>query len=178
MVNDFGGSNRSDIKTVALSGNREVRPLVQTPFNERNGAVSPDGQWLAYESDSSGRLEIYVRRFSDPASGQWQVSTAGGTRPLWARDSRELFYLGLDGALMRVPVDAAGTAWNAGTPMKLLESRYFGTGSNPGRTYDISPDGQRFLMIKVAGTDQTAAPPHIVVVQNWFEELKRLVPVP
>jgi hypothetical protein len=78
-------------------------------------------------------------------------------------------------ALMRVPVDARGPVWNGGTPAKLLEPGYFGTGSNPGRTYDISPDGQRFLMIKQGYGDQ-AAPAQIVVVQHWLEELKRLVP--
>ena len=85
--------------------------------------------------------------------------------------------MGLDGALMRVPIEARGAVWSAGTPMKLLEPRYFGTGSNPGRTYDISPDDQRFLMIK-QGSSEQAAPPQIVVIQNWFEEVKRLVPTP
>ncbi|HEY5619188.1 MAG TPA: hypothetical protein VIK60_14705 [Vicinamibacterales bacterium] len=103
------------------------------------------------------------------------MSTTGGTRPMWARSGEELFYMGLDGALMRVPIETRGAMWNAGTPMKLLEPRYFGTGSNPGRTFDISPDGQRFLMIKQGTVDQTA-PPQIVVVQNWLEELTRLVP--
>ena len=84
--------------------------------------------------------------------------------------------MGLDGALMRVAVEAKDTVWSAGTPAKLLEPKYFGTGSNPGRTYDISPDGQRFLMIKQGSSDQ-APPPQIVVVQHWTEELKRLVPV-
>ena len=152
-----------------------VTPLLQTKFDELNGIVSPDDRWLAYESDSSGRFEIYVRPFPNAGGGQWQVSTGGGTRPLWARSGKELFYLGPDGALLRVPVEASGATWNAGTPAKLLEGRYFTGGAvTAGRTYDVSPDGQRFLMIKAPGADAPAA--SIIVVQHWLEELKRLVP--
>ena len=114
-----------DLMQLALDGTRRVTPLLQTTFDERNGIVSPDGRWLAYESNSSGRFEIYVRPFPNVGGGQWQVSTAGGTRPLWARSGKELFYVGADGALMRVPVEASGATWNAGTPTKLLEGRYY-----------------------------------------------------
>ena len=111
-------------------------------------------------------------------SGQWQVSTAGGRRPLWARDGQELFYLaqapGPISTLMRVPIEARSTVWSAGAPTALFQGRYF-TGTQ-GRTYDVSPDGRRFLMIKEAGGDQGDARPQIIVVQHWFEELKRLVP--
>jgi hypothetical protein len=106
------------------------------------------------------------------------VSTAGGTQPLWARSGKELFYLAADGALLRVPVEAGGAMWNAGTPMKLLGGRYYTAAgsSSAGRMYDVSPDGQRFLMIRSPGTDAGAAPPALIVVQHWDEELKRLVP--
>lgn len=141
---------------------REVRPLVQTPFDERNGIVSPDGRWLAYESDASGRFEVYVRPFPNVGDGQWQVSTAGGYQPLWSRSGTELFYVGLDGALMTVQVEPRGTAWAAGTPVKLLEALYFtgGLGAvTTGRTYDVSPDGRRFLVIKQGdGGNQTSTP--------------------
>ena len=105
------------------------------------------------------------------------MSVGGGTRPLWARNGRELFYLGLDGALMAVPIEQ-GDSWRTGPPAKILESRYLGTNSGAlGRTYDVSPDGRRFLMIKAgSGSDRIAGSPPIIVVQNWFEELKRLVP--
>ena len=164
-----------DLLQLALDGTRRVTPLLQTKFDERNGIVSPDGRWLAYESNSSGPFEIYVRPFPNVGGGQWQVSTAGGRQPLWARSGKELFYFGADGALLRVPVEASGATWNAGTPMKLLEGRYY-TGTGSGRAYDVSPDGQRFLMIKAPGTDAGAAPPALIVVQHWDEELKRLVP--
>jgi Tol biopolymer transport system component len=165
-----------DLMLLSLDGSHRVTPLLQTRFDERNGNVSPDGHWLAYESNSSRQLDIYVRPFPNAEGVQWQISTTGGTRPLWSpRTGKELFYVAADGALMKVPVDASGAAWSAGTPMKLLEGRYFTGGSNVSRSYDISPDGQRFLMIKEAGTDATE-PPSIIVVEHWDEELKRLVP--
>jgi serine/threonine-protein kinase len=156
---------------------RRVTPLVQSPFAERNGVVSPDGRWLAYEANVSGRVEISVRPFPDVNSGRWQVSTAGGTRPLWARSGQELFYVAPTGALMRVGVER-GPSWTATTPTLLVKDGYFTSpGGLPGRTYDIAPDGQRFLMIKEGGgSDQTAAAPSLIVVQHWTEELKRLVP--
>ena len=167
----------ADLLQLALDGTRRVTPLLQTKFDERNGIVSPDGRWLAYESNSSGPTEIYVRPFPNVGGGQWEVSTAGGTRPLWSRSGKELFYVGADGALLRVPVEPSGATWNAGTPAKLLEGRYYtGAGSGGVRTYDVSADGQRFLMIKAPGTDASAAPPALIVVQHWDEELKRLVP--
>ena len=164
-----------DLLRLALDGSRRVTPLLQTKFEERNGIVSPDGRWLAYESDSSGRFEIYVRPFPNAGAGQWQVSTGGGTRPLWAPRGKELFYIAPDGALLRVGVEASGATWNAGMPTKLLEGRYF-TGGGVNRAHDVSPDGQRFLMIKAPGADATAAPPSIIVVNHWDEELKRVVP--
>ena len=102
-----------------------VRPLIQTPFIERNGVVSPDGRWLAYESDNdSGRLEIYVRPFPDVKAGLWQISTDGGRRPLWAPGGRELFYVAPDRALMAVPVDGRGTTWSHGRATKVVEGVY------------------------------------------------------
>jgi len=166
-----------DVMQVELDGTHRVTPLVQSSFRERNGIVSPDGRWLAYEADDSGQFEIYVRPFPDVNSGHWQVSTTGGTRPLWARNGQELVYVALTGALMRVGVER-GPSWAATTPALLVKEGYF---TNPdvftGRTYDISPDGQRILMIKeISGADQSAAPASLIVVQHWTEELKRLVP--
>ena len=167
-----------DLMVLRLDENRRMVPLLQAPFNEWNGEISPNGRWLAYEADEFGRSDIYVRPFPDVNSGRWDVSVGGGTRPLWARNGKEIFYLASDGALMAVPIDQ-GETWRAGTPAKVLEARYLGTNSGAlGRTYDVSPDGKRFLMIKAGGaSDRPAASPPIIVVQNWFEELKRLVPI-
>jgi serine/threonine-protein kinase len=168
-----------DVMQFRLDGTNGVTPLVQTPLSERNGEVSPDGRWLAYEANyDSGRFNIYVRPFPDASSGYWQVSTDGGTRPLWARNtnSPELFYLSATGALMRVGV-APGPTWAATAPTKLFEGRYGAAANQSGRTYDVAPDGKRFLMIKAGGSeDQTAVPTSLVVVQNWREELNRLAP--
>ncbi len=161
---------------------RRVTPLIRTAFNERNGEISPDGRWLAYESNESGQDEIYVRPFPAVDAGRWQLSTGGGRQPLWARNVRELFYRTSDGALVAVPIasaeEARGPGFSAGTPSLLVKGQYYNSsGAFLGRTYDVSLDGQRFLMIKEGGVaDQTATPTQIVVVQNWVEELKRLVP--
>jgi serine/threonine-protein kinase len=152
---------------------------VQTPFTELNGEISPDGRWVAYQSNESGQEEIYVRPFPDAARGRWQISTGGGMRPLWARSGKEIFYIGLSGAVMSAAVEG-GSAFRAGNPMRLFEGPYFQDAFALGRTYDVSPDGERFLMIKMinvgGGTNEPSAPTSIVVVQHWFEELKRLVP--
>jgi serine/threonine-protein kinase len=148
---------------------------VQSPFAERNGTVSPDGRWLAYEANDSGRFEIYVRPFPEVNSGRWQVSTTGGTRPVWARSGQELVYVSPTGALMGVGV-APGPSWAATAPTLVVKEGYFTNLNWWGRSYDISPDGQRFLMIKEGGIDGTATPSSIIVVQHWVEELKRFVP--
>ena len=168
-----------DLMLLTLGKDRRVLPVVQTPQAERNGEISPDGRWLAYDSNDSGPAQIFVRPFPNTTEGKTQVSTRGGSRPLWARNGRELFYLAPDGTLMSVSV-APGAAWSAGTPTRVVQKPYFRrnrTVSAP-RPYDVSPDNQRFLMLKQAGgLDQPPAPATVVVVQNWVEELKRLVPV-
>ena len=146
----FGENTTSrDLMILTLPGTRKGQPLLTSMFVEWNGDVSADGRWLAYQSDASGRFEIYVRPFPDVGGGQWQISTMGGEEPLWARDGRELFYRGPDGAVMRVPIDA-DKAWKAGTPAQVLRAGYYEGDSVTllQRTYDISPDGRRFVMIK------------------------------
>ena len=171
-----------DLHMLRLGRERQSVRLFQTPFNEVNAEVSPDGRWLAFESDESGQREVHVRPFPDVGGGRWQVSTGGGSRPLWARNGEELFYLndsGDEAALMSVRVQNSAT-WTASTPARLFAGRFFHVvvqgQLGQGRTYDVAPDGKRFLMIKVGGTDAAEAA-RIIVVQNWTEELKRLVPV-
>jgi serine/threonine-protein kinase len=164
-----------DQMMLALDSTRRVQPLVHTASTERNGVVSPDGRWLAYESNSSGRFEIYVRPFPDVEAQQWLVSAAGGTRPLWAPNGKELFYIRPDGAVMTVPVHASAKIWSASSPSKIVEASYLTVSGISGRTYDVSPDGKGFLMLKRANLAD-AAPPAIIVVQHWFQELNRLAP--
>jgi Tol biopolymer transport system component len=164
----------TDLMKLALDGSRQVTPVLETPANERNGIVSFDGRWIAYESDTSGNDEIYVRPFPNTNEGQWQVSVGGGTRPLWSRDGRELFYVvpAAGAPLMRVPVETRGATFHAAASVKLFEGY---TAASPSRTYDLAADG-RFVMIRPPARDQTEQP-NLVVVQHWGEELKRLVPV-
>jgi serine/threonine protein kinase len=166
-----------DLMLLALDGTRRVTTLLQTPFDELSGAISPDGHWLAYETNSSGQFEIWVRPFPNTSAAKYQISRSGGARPVWAHSGKELFFFGGDGTLMRVPVDGTATTWNNKDPAKLLEARYYTGNGNPNRSYDVSSDDQRFLMIKSASADPTTVPPSIIVVQHFDEELKRLVPV-
>jgi eukaryotic-like serine/threonine-protein kinase len=172
----FALTGNQDLAMVSLDGTRRVQSLLTHPSIERNGIVSPDGRWLAYESDSSGRFEVYVRPFPDVEAGQWLISTAGGTRPLWSPNGRvpELFYVAPGGALMASRVELRKGAWSAERPTTIVAGRYAMEGVRDRRTYDVSRDGRRFLLIKEATSDAT--PPQIIVVQHWLEELRRLAP--
>ena len=170
---------RSDFDIWVLSlGESTPEPLIQTPFRESIPAVSPDGRWIAYYSDESGQREVYVQPFPD-LDGKYPISTAGGTSPVWGPEGRELFYRdGQDGqAVLVVPIDTEG-GFAAGTPEVLFEGPYLPEIPN-GRQYDLAPDGQRFLMVKEgAATGDTSTPSQIIVIENWFEELKARVPLP
>ena len=176
LLRDDSPKTRRDVGMVAPGANRQTQPLLQMPFDEENAEVSPDGRWLAYQSNESGQSQVYVRPFPQVDSGRWQISTMGGSRPAWARTGRELFYLDNNNLMTAVPVQTSPT-FSAGNPKKVFEARYLVP--NNARTYDVSADGQRFLMIKsvAEARDAGAPPPSIVVVLNWFEELKQRVPV-
>ena len=167
-----GSRDGADIAVVQPGGEARAVPLLATTFGERNGEVSPNGRWLAYNSNESGRDEVYVRPFPDVDTGRWQVSTAGGSQPLWARNGRELFFRS-NAALMAVQV-RTDQSFTAGNPAVVFEGSY--ATPQGGRTYDVSPDGQRFLMIKEGAAADPASRAQIILVQNFFEELKRLVP--
>jgi eukaryotic-like serine/threonine-protein kinase len=150
---------------------RKAEPFLRTPFNEAAPQFSPDGRWLAYVSDESGRNEIYMQPYPGPG-GKWQISTEGGREPLWNRNGRELFYRS-GNKMMSVEISTK-PSFSAGTPKVLFEGQYQSLLiSTP--NYDVSPDGKRFLMLKPVEQVQ-AAPTQINVVLNWFEELKQKVP--
>ena len=158
-----------DVYTLSLKdGNPQ--PFLRTPSLETAPRFSPDGRFIAYASDESGRIEIYVRSY--PAPGRkWQISSEGGSEPVWNPKGRELFYRA-GNKMMAVDVTVQPT-FSAGKPRTLFEGPYLPTPrSFP--DYDVSPDGQRFLMLKPS--EQTSSLTQIVVVQNWFEELKQKVP--
>jgi serine/threonine protein kinase/Tol biopolymer transport system component len=159
---------RFDLWILPLTGERKPYPFLQTEFNETHSQFSPDGRFVAYVSDESGRAEVYVQTF--PASGgKWQMSTAGGDQPQWRRDGRELFYLAPDKTLMAVPI-AAGNSLEPGTPATLFATQVPSTGLTGDRNHFIvTADGQRFLVNNVidAGNKQP-----ITLVLNWAANLK------
>jgi serine/threonine-protein kinase len=152
-----------------------IEPLIHSAFREDNGVISPDGHWIAYESDESGQLQIYARPFPHVNDGLKQISNSGGSAPLWAPNGRELFYLDGGGAHLMVVAVTTSTSLTYGTPTKLFDVPYLTSNI---RTYDVSRDGQKFLFIKDASSsDQRSAPSStLVVVLNWFEELRARVP--
>jgi Tol biopolymer transport system component len=168
--NEITPTTGIDVWVLQLS-DRKAQPILQTPFNESVPAFSPDGRWLAYISDESGRYEVYVQPYPGPG-GKWQISTEGGTEPVWNTNGRELFYRSGD-KMMAVDITTQ-PGFAAGKPRMLFEGQYQPTPVTfP--NYDVAPDGQRFLMLKPVDQAQ-AAPTQINVVLNWFEELKRRVP--
>ena len=138
-------------------------PFLTTPANEDWPVFSPDGQWIAYESDESGQREVYVTTYPG-AERKRQVSIAGGGNPRWRSDGSELFYISEEGVLMAVDVATTPTL-QLGAPQPLFELA--------DADYDVHPSGERFLIVR---TERPATPGHINVVLNWFEELERLVP--
>jgi serine/threonine-protein kinase len=155
--------------------------LIGGPADQYGGNISPDGRFLAYQSNESGQWEVWVRPFPDVSSGRVQVSRGGGTHPLWSRSGDELFYLDLNGqisgtgALMAVPIDTT-SGFEPGVPQMLFENSFV-VPQQMWSVYDISPDGQRFLMFNTADVDtETEQRREVVIVENWVEELKRLVP--
>ena len=164
------------VMAMRLDSARQVRPLVNMPGVVTDGVVSPDSRWLAYVARDSGGPNVFVSPFGTGDHGRFQVTPVGGTQPRWSADSAELFYLGLDGSLMSLDV-GRGATFTTGRPKRLLDrAYYYGLTLSRSGSYDVAPDGRRFLMLKdEASADQTAS---VVVVKHWFEELKRLVPLP
>jgi Tol biopolymer transport system component len=143
-----------------MTGDRQPVPFLQTPANEALARISPDGKWLAYTSNESGPLGVFVTRFP-AAGGKWQVSTKGGTFPMWSRDGRELFYFDLDGALMAVPVKS-GAEFEAGVPVRLFTPNASVGGVGIGTFYDVAADGRFLVNLHV----ETTAPPAVVIL-DW-----------
>ena len=144
-------------------------PVVQTEFNEVDGRFSPDGRWIAYASDESGQMEVYVQPYPRPG-GRWRVSTNGGLEPHWRRDGKELFYLALDRRLMAVPIASTGSTFESGAPQALFETHT--PSASPGYriNYDVTADGQRFLVNTALSAGASTS---VTVVLNWTALLKK-----
>jgi dipeptidyl aminopeptidase/acylaminoacyl peptidase len=151
----------------------EATPLVASPSAEYAANISPDGRYFAYQSaESGGRFAVYVQPYPDTSKGRWQISSDAGLAPVWARTGRELFYLDESFTLMAVTVEASGGQFVASRPFKVLDAQT----SGDFYSYDVTPDGRRFLMMKESTAGNRSRPPEMVVVLNWREELKARVP--
>jgi eukaryotic-like serine/threonine-protein kinase len=170
-----------DLWALPMTGDPVPFVVVQAPFNERWGTFSPDGRWVAYQSDESGTFEVYVRAFYAPGdnqtdssatlSGQWQISTAGGVYPAWSPDGQELYYLDPAGNLRAAPFIAAGDTVEVGNPVTLFTPRVAGGVATPTNRspYDVAGDG-RFLISTVVGEVSTAP---ITLIMNWKPEAEQ-----
>ena len=160
-----------DIGVLSMEGDRKPELLAETVFAEAHPVLSPDGRWLAYASDESGRREVYVRSFLE-AGGRWQISTEGGAEPRWNPAGKEIFYRRGD-EMWAVSV-ATEPSFQPGRPTLLFEGSFDSGGYF--HNYDVSPDGKRFMMVQREESSESA-PDRLHVVLHWFEELERRVPV-
>ncbi|MGH9672691.1 MAG: TolB family protein [Bryobacteraceae bacterium] len=151
-----------DLFAVPMDGDRTPIPVVQSEFNDTAGVFSPDGRWIAYQSNESAPAQVFVQGFPK-AAGRFQVSTNGGVRPNWRRDGREIYYLSPDRKMMAVEVKADGLAFETGRPRVLFQTRVAGAPPFV-NTYDVTADGRRFLINLEL---ETAATTSITVVMNW-----------
>jgi Tol biopolymer transport system component len=151
----------------------EPRPFVSGPFIEQDAAFSPDGHWLAYASNESGRLEVYVRPFPGPG-GRWQISSSGGLLPKWSLSSREFFYRTADQKIMVATYTATGDSFQANKPQLWASSQFIGRG--PNSNFDVHPDGKRFVVLKVPGTGEIPAVNKVSFYFNFFDVLRRKSP--
>jgi hypothetical protein len=141
--------------------------LAATKFSQVSPDLSPDGRFLVYSSNETGRDEIYVVPFPNAGSAKWPISTGGGSEPRWSHHGAEIFYRDGSGNMVSVPVKTAPT-FSFGAPRTLFLARSFFASSRH-RQYDVSPDDKRFMMIRAVGSP---VPDRLVIVSNWFEELK------
>jgi Tol biopolymer transport system component/DNA-binding winged helix-turn-helix (wHTH) protein len=157
----------SNVWILPLFGDRKPFPFADTAFIEASAVFSPDGQWIAYTSNEGGQLDVYVQSFPGPGTKS-QVSRDGGSHPVWRADGRELFYLGLNGTMMSVPI-RAGRSFDAGPPRALFHPNVWTLTRN--QVYAVTKDGQRFLVVATPQTSSGAAP--LTVVLNWAATIHR-----
>jgi len=167
-----GKNTSADLWVLPMEGDHKPFPYLTTPFDEGQGKFSPDGHWVVYTSNESGTKEVYVQPFPMSTGGKWPISNGGGNQPRWSHDGKELFYFTPDSTLMAVSVSANGTAFQPGVPKPLFRAAVLG-GNGGGATgawrWDVTPDGQRFL-VNTALEDTAASP--VTIVLNWQSALK------
>ena len=170
---------QSDLSLLPLNGKQELIPFLITPFGENDARFSPDGGWVAYTSDESGRYEVYVVPFCSELTpegklapcdrtGRLQVSKAGGVKPLWSRGGKTLYYQSLEGTVMAVPVDGTGDEFTAGVAELLFTPMNVRDTGRRGFAWDVTPDGERFLIRTHTASDATP----LTLVLNWTKMLE------
>ena len=168
-----GTTGERDIRAIRPGVDSVPVELLTTPFDEKVAALSPDGRWLAYESNESGQNEVFVRPFPNAGDGKWQISSTGGTAPLWAHSGKELFYL--NGSAELVAVDVVTTpTFSSGEQRVLFSAVQYFRGANA-HHYDVTPDDQRFVMVGSARAGGGDVDRELIVVENFLEELKAKV---
>jgi serine/threonine-protein kinase len=176
---ELNGPNGMDIMILPLEGSESTgwkpgKPSVflGTQWMEQSAMFSPDGRWIAYQSNETGKTEVYVRPFPGPG-GKWQISSDGGSFPVWSRTTKELFYRSNDMRIMVAPYTVIGDSFKADKPKLWSDGQFSERVGNP--TYDVHPDGQRFAVIKQQNPTATAN--RVVFIFNFFDELRRIAPV-
>ena len=185
VVVHAAGMTNADIHLLPLDGDRVPQPLIATAVVETLPEVSPDGRWIAYQSNESGRWAVYVQPFPNVDDGKWQVSPGTGFSPVWSADGRELFYLafGPNGRAMMAVGYAGDPTFTPSRPERLFALPAGIDFGGAFRQWDVAPDGQRFVMLRETeedptGNDPRQGPGELVYVGNWFTELVERVPIP
>ena len=162
-----------DLWTLPLDGEAKPQKYLATEFNESQGRFSPDGHFVTYASNASGRSEVYVQPFPNAGEGKWMVSTDGGSAPRWRRDGKELYYVSADSKMMAAEVSTV-PAFKKGVPKELFSAPIWGGGGTTNVTrYDVTGDGQKFLINAVPSEASGAEITPITVILNWPELLKK-----
>jgi Tol biopolymer transport system component len=177
----FNPGTGSDIMTLSIQGDEKSgwkpgkpKPFVNSAYQEHEPAFSPDGRWLAYQSDESGNYEVYVRPFPGPG-GKWQISTGGGFLPKWSRNGKEIFYRTMDNKIMVVAYTASADSFHADKPQLWSPGQFTSLGANV-YNFDLYPDGKRFAVLKFPATEQTPALNKVSFIFNFFDEVHRRIP--
>ena len=167
LYNELNANGDLDIWSLPMSGDRTPIEVLATEFNEQQPQFSPDGKWIAFQSDKAGPMEIYVQPYPGPA--RVGASAGGGTQPRWNSNGKELFYIAPDGRLMAVPINESpdSTTLQAGTPVPLFMSNA-ARGNTQRQHYMVGPDGQSFVVISIP---EASAPSPITLILNWKPKL-------
>jgi Tol biopolymer transport system component len=178
-----GAQVNPDLWVLPLFGNHKPFPLLATPFVEGFPRFSPDGRWVAYQSNETGQMEVYVIPFPgitetgsaargvNSAGGKWQISVGGGLSPTWRRDGKEIFYYAPNtGLAMAASVDGRGTAFTVGPVEPTFQAQL---ALVAGRLFEVAPDGQRFLVSRAEDLKRDATPQPVTVVVNWTAAIRK-----